>query len=91
MNEDIKKILDTIKEHYEDIGCSYYPEDLLERDDPKIIYDYINQLHNNWNELKKWLLDGTKEDNWVQGDMFWKEACKSVINKMQEMEQGKDE
>lgn len=49
-----------------------------------------DKTQNNWNELKKWLLDGTKEDNWVQGDMFWKEACKSVINKMQELEKKDD-
>lgn len=41
------------------------------------------QLQNNWNELKKWL-----EDNWQQSQDIW---FVKIINKMQELEQGKDE
>lgn len=45
MNEEIERILDTLKENYDDIGLSYYPCDLFNRDDPKILYDYIMELH----------------------------------------------
>lgn len=60
MNEDIERILDTLKENYESIGGSYYPEDLFEPNDPKIIYDYIIQLQNNWNEINKFIEDNLK-------------------------------
>lgn len=43
------------------------------------------QLQNNWNELKKYLL----EDDWssVNGEI----ASKLILNKTQELEQVKDE
>lgn len=43
----------------------------------------FKQLQNNWNELKKWL-----EDNWQESQDIW---FVKIINKMQELEQGKDE
>ena len=47
----------------------------------------LEQLQNNWNELKKWAEEeirqsGSKYDRWGY------EEC---LNKMQELEQGKDE
>ena len=44
--------------------------------------DYM-KLQNNWNKLKKWL-----EENWQQSQDIW---FVKIINKMQELEQGKDE
>ena len=43
----------------------------------------FKQLQNNWNELKRWL-----EDNWQESQDIW---FVKIINKMQELEQGKDE
>ena len=104
MNEDIERILNTLKENYENIGGSYYPEDLFNPNDPKIIYDYImelqeevkrcekgniildseiDELQNNWNELKKWL----EEDNY-KGVEIWVNTLE-VLDKMQEL-QGDD-
>ena len=101
MKEDIERILTTLKEEYENIGLSYYPEDLLERKDPKIIYDYITQLETNWKELKKWLEEEKeKYNNWYYNDLtphdrnYYKatyeettSTIKYVLNKMQELEQ----
>lgn len=55
MNEDIKRILKSLKDKYDDIGLSYYPEDLLEPKDPKIMYNYIKQLQQENKELKQYL------------------------------------
>ena len=74
MNEDMLKqiIIDTIK------GEEHLGENLKEQ-----CVDYIEQLQNNWNELKKWL-----EENWQQSQDIW---FVKIINKMQELEQVKDE
>ena len=75
MNNDMLKqiIIDTIK------GEEHLGENLKEQ----CVY-YIEQLQNNRNELKKWLVArefryGTRID------------IQEVLNKMQELEQGKDE
>ena len=44
------------------------------------------ELQNNWNELKKWVIE--------QEQKAWDEVSSTfgyVLNKMQELEQGKDE
>ena len=58
----------------------------------KIYHDSkkVEQLQNNWNELKKWLEEEIKDyrkREWfpVANDL------KEVLDKMQELEQGKDE
>lgn len=83
--------LQWLKEISTTTGISYSGDRTITTDFANELIDYITNYKNNWNELKKWLLDGTKEDNWVQGDMFWKEACKSIINKMQEIEEKNNE
>ncbi len=45
----------------------------------------IEQLQNNWNELKKWL----EKCEYIPHTYCI--TCKSVLKKMQELEQGKDE
>ena len=77
MNKDILKqiIIDTIK------GEKHLGENLKEQ-----CVDYIEQLQNNWNELKKWVIE--------QEQKAWDEVSSTfgyVLNKMQELEQGKDE
>ena len=47
------------------------------------VYKAVMKLQNNWNELKRWL-----EDNWQESQDIW---FVKIINKMQELEQGKDE
>ena len=47
------------------------------------------QLQNNWNELKKWLED---ENNQKYSQFIYNYSINNwVLNKMQELEQGKDE
>ena len=46
----------------------------------------IRELQNNWNELKKWL----EEDNYKVFEEIWVNT-QEVLDKMQELEQGKDE
>ena len=49
----------------------------------------IEQLQNNWNELKKWLED---ENNQKYSQYIYNYSINNwVLNKMQELEQGKDE
>ena len=101
MNEDIKRILDTLKEHYDGLGWPYYPEDVLNPEDPKIIYNYIIQLQNNWNELKKFdeekLKQYQKQLAQASTDLedkinYTRCYCyRENLDKMQELEQGKDD
>ena len=77
MNKDILKqiIIDTIK------GEKHLGENLKEQ-----CVDYIEQLQNNWNELKKWVIE--------QEQKAWDEVSSTfgyVLNKMQELEEEKDE
>lgn len=66
---------------------------------PDQIYDYIYELQNNWNELKKWL---EKQSKFIKDiPVFTSDiannhagmigAYDTTLEKMQEMEQGKDE
>lgn len=73
MNEDMLKqiIIDTIK------GEQHLGENLKEQ-----CVDYIEQLQNNWNELKKWLESkgtSTKDENDALCYFY-------TYNKMQELE-----
>lgn len=88
MNEDIKRILDTLKEYYGGLGWPYYPEDVLNPEDPKIIYDYITKLQNNWNELKKGLKSLFEFDEGVVSKDYL-ECAEDILEKMQEL-QGDD-
>ena len=77
MNEYMLKqiIIDTIK------GEEHLGENLKEQ-----CVDYIEQLQKNWNELKKWVIE--------QEQKAWDEVSSTfgyVLNKMQELEEEKDE
>ena len=72
-------IIDTIK------GEEHLGENLKEQ-----CVDYIEQLQNNWNELKKWLIQLQKFKGINQQGFSWGVA-QEVLDKMQELEQGKDE
>ena len=52
----------------------------------KVLLDYIKQLQNNWNELKKWL-----EEEYKYVPTYYCRMIKIISNKMQELEQGKDD
>ena len=88
MNEDMLKqiIIDTIK------GEEHLGENLKEQ-----CVDYIEQLQNNWNELKKWLGTRINTDKDYERNSHIKEklqvenyVIKQVMFFMQELE-GKDE
>ena len=64
--------------------------------DGELLLEYITKLQNNWNELKKWL------ESWLENDKHCYlaenpidkcrcEVYKELLNKMQELEQVKDE
>lgn len=74
MNEERIKISVNQEDVQNIINC--YEKDLKE----------LNQLQNNWNELKKWL----EEDNYKVFEEIWVNT-QEVLDKMQELEQGKDE
>ena len=72
--------------HQKGYGKSYYD---LKNEVDKLQQRY-KQLQNNWNELKKWLED--KIEHNVDGiKSYCGYQCKETLNKMQELEQGKDE
>ena len=69
-----------------------------EQDDTlEYLYNRIIELQNNWNELKKWLEECLNEMK--QNDVYDRTsyengkiiAIENVSEKMQELEQGKDE
>lgn len=88
MNEDIKNIILRLKktlENYEKIGqlsddsvYSMFPTE------NKLLLDYITQLQNNWNELKKWLEEKMSVYEHKEASNFY-----VVFEKMQEL-QGDD-
>ena len=91
MNEEIEKLLNKVNyEIQKHINQGYDVEMLvpLEFDVSEwtLLLSYIEQLQNNWNELKKWVIE--------QEQKAWDEVSSTfgyVLNKMQELEQGKDE
>ena len=54
------------------------------------IVDYIDKLQNNWNELKKGLKSLFEFDEGVVSKDYL-ECAEDILEKMQELEQGKDE
>ena len=74
MNENMLKqiIIDTIK------GEEHLGENLKEQ-----CVDYIEQLQNNWNELKKWLEEESNNTIYATGHLT---AICMTLNKMQELE-----
>ena len=99
MNEDIEKLKEKLKkilENYEiDKKIGQLSVDSIYHMFPtesKILLDYIEQLQNNWNELKRHFKKQTIElekvredistDTYIDRKMFLKE----VLNKMQELE-----
>lgn len=79
MNNDMLKqiIIDTIK------GEEHLGENLKEQ-----CVDYIEQLQNNWNELKKGLQSLFEFDYGVVSKDYL-ECAEDTLEKMQELEQGK--
>ena len=87
--EDIEKIIEmtinksnkeyrSLKEQFEELRNDYIE---LARSE--------EQLQNNWNELKKWLED---ENNQKYSQFIYNYSINNwVLNKMQELEQVKDE
>lgn len=49
------------------------------------LVEYVMKLENNWNELKKWL----EENKYAMSCKVL--VAEEILNKMQELEQGKDE
>lgn len=83
----IDKILNNFKENYDELGMSYYPEDILGPDDLKPLYDYIIHLQSNWNSLRKWLKE-YEECSYGPGDyeIGLSDGLEDTIKKMKELE-----
>ena len=104
MNEDIKELLKELQDSVDYpkvIVPTYDGSDEEEMDNDicftpnkcKVLLNYIGQLQNNWNELKKWLeeeLEILKSRNCYDRKNLII-VIETVLNKMQELEQGKDE
>lgn len=98
----IKSILDGIKcfiENPKSYELLYSKNDEIHNEyalserEGKLLLEYITQLQNNWNELKKWL-----EEEYEYCDKIGNPSIgcamgqiRRIKSKMQELEQGKDE
>lgn len=51
----------------------------------------VEQLETNWNELKKWLEDNVENVEWTSLSEDYLTGFQDILNKMQELELGKDE
>ena len=60
-------------------------------DEIMAVQQQIDQLTNNWNELEEWLKEGTEELPYINGDMYWREACENVLDKMKEIKVSDEE
>lgn len=69
-----------ILENSQCIDYKYYHNDCIEN-----LQQENKQLKDNWNELKKWLEENESFDDYCNETTFT-----SVLDKMQELEQGSD-
>lgn len=79
MNDDIKEILDRFNfVKKEPNKLSYYPEDLLSREDMWLLYDYITNLQQENERLKeenKHIFANVNDDELLRSNaMNWAEA-----------------
>ena len=90
MNDFLKEkelLLDSIENNTSEHWKNYYKDVPIEciYDDLVIDINEIKRLQNNWNELTKWVIE--------QEQKAWDEVSSTfgyVLNKIQELEQGKD-
>jgi peptidoglycan hydrolase CwlO-like protein len=82
--KDLKKRNDSLKTQYEyrNIRCITL-ENRIEKYEQQ-----IDQLTNNWNELEELLIKGAKEEPYERGDMFFREFCEIILDKMKEIKEG---
>ena len=83
--------LQWLKEISTTTGISYSGDMTITTDFANKLIDYIKeleQLQNNWNELKKYI---SAEWYCFDNESVEFEIAKDILNKMQELEQGKDE
>ena len=93
--KDLKERNDKLQEQYRlrDMRCIHleYENEMLKSDfeaQHKLTEKYAEenkQLKDNWNELKKWLEENESFDDYCNETTFT-----SVLDKMQELEQGSD-
>lgn len=81
MNEEVKITCDN------DV-MKYSPDQIYDKFDD--LQTREQKLQNNWNELKKWLIQLQKFKGINQQGFSWGVA-QEVLDKMQELEQGKDD
>ena len=65
--------------------------DNLDEKELNDVVDYIDWLQNNWNKLKKWLEENKFNDNYESYQVDNYTTYNDILNKMQELEQVKDE
>lgn len=80
-----KILLDYI-EYLEKQVCDFCLDNIKLNDYQLVLAREKEQLQNNWNELKKWL-----EEEYKYVPTYYCRMIRIMLNKMQEMEQGKDE
>lgn len=88
MNKEILQDIEITLNANKDYKEHYHLNDYFEVEYiDKLVIAY-KQLQNNWNELKKWLEFMIKQER--EGKTVYI-SLKDILNKMQELEQGKDE
>lgn len=99
MNEDIEKIIKYFKNDawftiFNAEECNDEPYKLLNPIEVNQIIDYMTKLQNNWNELKKFVKEEQAKISKNCGTKTYINKISPYIifsDKMQELEQGKDE
>lgn len=100
MNEEFEKLFSTLseKDQKEVANLIRFKNEVKYHDKQfeELLNQYIelsreyDKLQNNWNELKNWLIQLQKLKGINQQGFSWGVA-QEVLDKMQELEQGKDE
>lgn len=76
-----------LKDEIEEISTSHFilfkRYDKIEKENQKLVKVI--------DELEKYLILGIDEDICIQGDMYFGEACETILNKLTELKGGSDE
>lgn len=68
----------------------YYQNRIMALEGNEELVEKNLKLQNNWNELKKWLEENKFNDNYESYQVDNYTTYNDILNKMQELEQGKE-
>ena len=89
MSEKDKRFIDNYEKLLNKGYCNCNEMNCIDNNSPRRILNVVKQLENNWNELKKWLIQLQKFKGINQQGFSWGVA-QEVLNKMTELERGEE-